>query len=53
MASAPVRPPQDAAIQIIDANLNRVAEGLRVVEDYLRFGRRDQLLAGRLQGDSP
>jgi thiamine-phosphate pyrophosphorylase len=27
----------DAYYQIIDANINRVAEGLRVIEDYTRF----------------
>jgi thiamine-phosphate pyrophosphorylase len=30
--------------RILDANTNRAAEGLRVVEDYLRFVRQDQQL---------
>jgi len=29
---------------IIDANINRVSEGLRVIEDYLRFGAQDKAL---------
>lgn len=35
--------------RIIDANLNRLAEGLRVVEDLCRFGLDDSALAGRLK----
>jgi thiamine-phosphate pyrophosphorylase len=31
-------------IRLIDASLNRAAEGLRVVEDYVRFGRDDRQL---------
>ena len=31
-------------IRLIDASLNRAAEGLRVVEDYVRFNRDDRLL---------
>ncbi|HWJ02486.1 MAG TPA: hypothetical protein VNU93_02330, partial [Verrucomicrobiae bacterium] len=30
-------------LRMMDANLNRVAEGLRVVEDVLRFGFEDQI----------
>lgn len=33
--------------RIIDANANRAAEGLRVVEDYVRFGLDDSILARR------
>ncbi len=36
--------------RILDANHNRVAEGLRVVEEYLRFEVADQHLAGLLKG---
>ena len=35
--------------RIIDANLNRLAEGLRVIEDSCRFGLDDAKLAGRLK----
>ncbi len=35
-----------AALRIIDANANRACEGLRVVEDYLRFALDDGHLAG-------
>ena len=35
--------------RIIDANLNRLAEGMRVVEDVCRFGLEDSRLAGRLK----
>ncbi len=34
--------------QIIDANVNRIAEGLRVIEEYLRFIKRDPVLTERL-----
>lgn len=33
------------SLRILDASLNRVAEGLRTVEDYLRFGLNDSALA--------
>ena len=33
--------------RILDANLNRALEGLRVIEDYLRFIRNDPLLSQR------
>lgn len=36
-----------AALRILDANLNRATEGLRVVEDYCRFALDDQHLARR------
>ncbi len=36
-----------AALRILDANLNRASEGLRVVEDYCRFALDDQHLARR------
>lgn len=34
--------------QIIDANINRVAEGLRVIEDYTRFISKQKTLTSRL-----
>ncbi|MEM9187301.1 MAG: thiamine phosphate synthase [Planctomycetota bacterium] len=43
-----------AALRILDASLNRAAEGLRVVEDYARFALDDRLLtdqAKRLRHD--
>ena len=39
----------DATWRIIDANLNRSREGLRVLEDYARFARNDGNLSGRLK----
>ena len=33
--------------RIMDANANRAREGLRVVEDFLRFDREDSLLCHR------
>ncbi len=44
MKSMPVTPPSDNRVaQLIDANLDRAREGLRVMEDWCRFGlkRRD------------
>ena len=39
MKSMPVTPPSDIRIaQLIDANLDRAREGLRVMEDWCRFG---------------
>lgn len=35
-----------AALRVIDASLNRAAEGLRTVEDYLRFALDDAHLSG-------
>ena len=32
---------QMAALRIVDANLNRASEGLRVVEEYCRFALND------------
>lgn len=37
------------AARIVDANLNRAREALRVVEDYCRFGRNDRFLAESLK----
>lgn len=34
--------------QILDANINRVSEGLRVIEDYVRFVRNNKVLTDRL-----
>lgn len=42
------RKDQQAISRILDANLNRLSEGLRVVEDVLRFGRN----AGRLSAEA-
>jgi thiamine-phosphate pyrophosphorylase len=39
--------PQTPVIRIIDAALNRVSEGLRVAEDYVRFVLDDPFLTGR------
>ncbi len=39
----------DAAWRIIDANLNRSREGVRVLEDYARFVRNDGNLSGLLK----
>jgi thiamine-phosphate pyrophosphorylase len=38
---------QSAIFRILDANANRAAEGLRVVEEYLRFVLEDQHLSAR------
>ena len=38
---------QTPVIRIIDASLNRASEGLRVVEDYVRFVLDDPFLTGR------
>jgi thiamine-phosphate pyrophosphorylase len=38
---------QTPAMRIIDASLNRASEGLRVVEDYVRFVLDDPFLTGR------
>jgi thiamine-phosphate pyrophosphorylase len=34
----------DTAVRILDANLNRAREALRVLDDYARFGRNDRVL---------
>ncbi|RMF83909.1 MAG: thiamine phosphate synthase, partial [Planctomycetota bacterium] len=39
----------EAELRIIDANLNRAREALRVIEDYARYGRDDADAAGRLK----
>lgn len=36
-------------LRILDANANRCAEGLRVIEEAVRLGRGDQALQGRLK----
>src|SRR6478735_3600335 len=38
---------QTPIIRILDASLNRASEGLRVVEDYVRFVLDDPFLTGR------
>jgi thiamine-phosphate pyrophosphorylase len=40
---------QAAALRIIDANLNRASEGLRVVEEFCRFGQSDAFLARQIK----
>ena len=37
-------------MRILDASLNRAAEGLRVVEDYVRFVLDDAFLSGQMKG---
>lgn len=39
----------DKRARIIDANLNRLTEGLKVVEDVLRFGMEDVSLVSRVR----
>ncbi len=47
MASCPSPDPAHwIRLRILDANANRAAEGLRVVEEFARFGLDDPLLAG-------
>jgi thiamine-phosphate pyrophosphorylase len=41
---------QTAALRVIDAAANRAGEGLRVIEDYLRFGLDDRHLTGLCKG---
>ena len=36
--------------QILDANINRVCEGLRVIEEYVRFVVSHETLTQRLSG---
>ncbi|MBE0495592.1 MAG: thiamine-phosphate pyrophosphorylase [Campylobacterales bacterium] len=38
-----------ASLRILDANLNRLREGLRVLEDIRRYGFDDQALAAKLK----
>ena len=47
--SAPESIEAEAAWRILDANLNRSREGLRVLEDYARFVRNDANLSGQLK----
>jgi thiamine-phosphate pyrophosphorylase len=42
-------PASPAILRIIDANSNRVREGLRVLEDYARFARDDAVLSATLK----
>jgi thiamine-phosphate pyrophosphorylase len=42
--------PEAAALRMLDANLNRATEGLRLVEDYCRFALNDQHLTGLCKG---
>ncbi|MDR1401284.1 MAG: hypothetical protein LBI98_03150 [Endomicrobium sp.] len=41
---------QEGVLRIIDANLNRCREGLRVVEDSLRFVLNDEILYKKIRG---
>ena len=41
---------QTPVLRILDASLNRAAEGLRVVEDYVRFVLDDRFLTGEAKG---
>jgi thiamine-phosphate pyrophosphorylase len=41
--------PADNVLRVIDANLNRLREALRVVEEYARFLTGDEALAARLK----
>jgi thiamine-phosphate pyrophosphorylase len=41
---------QTSVMRIIDASLNRAAEGLRVAEDYVRFVLDDPFLTGQMKG---
>ena len=41
--------PQTPIMRILDASLNRASEGLRVVEDYVRFVLDDPFLTGRVK----
>lgn len=44
--TSPSQPNEEAALlRILDANANRASEGLRVVEDYLRFAENDGYLS--------
>ncbi len=40
---------ESSLYRILDANHNRVAEGLRVIEEYLRFVLQDRHLSGRVK----
>jgi thiamine-phosphate pyrophosphorylase len=42
----PIRMPSAPLFRILDASLNRATEGLRVVEDYVRFALDDPFLTG-------
>jgi thiamine-phosphate pyrophosphorylase len=41
--------PRTAAARIIDVNINRLTEGLRVVEDVVRLGLEDRRLLARIR----
>jgi len=50
-SSLPLPPAERlAALRIVDANANRAAEGLRVVEEYCRFRLNDKHLSERCKG---
>jgi thiamine-phosphate pyrophosphorylase len=44
-----VRPPAHDTLRIIDASLNRIGEGLRVLEEYARFSLNDSVLTQQLK----
>src|SRR5690242_17331773 len=41
--------PSATVLRILDANLNRAREALRVIEDYARFALNDKVLCGQLK----
>ena len=41
--------PNHVALRIIDANLNRAREALRVMEEYARFGLEDPSLSAAIK----
>jgi thiamine-phosphate pyrophosphorylase len=45
-----MRDDADTIVRIIDVNLNRLREALRVVEEYYRFGAGDEAKAASLKG---
>jgi thiamine-phosphate pyrophosphorylase len=47
---SPPQPGHMQALRAVDAAANRAREGLRVVEDYLRFVLDDRFLTGQLKG---
>ncbi|MBX7168332.1 MAG: thiamine phosphate synthase [Pirellulales bacterium] len=49
MLDSPAPESGNTALRIIDAAANRAREGLRVVEDYARFGLDDRFLTGELK----
>ena len=44
-----MKPPSHDILRIIDASLNRIGEGLRVLEEYARFSLDDTVLTQQLK----